>query len=129
MGALRPAGVGRGAGREQGVQLGVGALRDLALTFPAFFTRFAEQGVYTDIGPHLEQIMYDRSAVFWHPEPFEHKGKTNGVPFQFIIQSWVYNKSLFGTANAAPPTADWTLNDLLPAGAGSASRTGASSGP
>ena len=96
--------------------LAAGTLVDLALTFPAFFTRFAEQGVYTDIGPHLKQIKYDKGAVFWHPEPFEHKGKTHGVPFQFIIQSWVYNKSLFATANVAPPTADWTLDDLLAAG-------------
>jgi multiple sugar transport system substrate-binding protein len=96
--------------------LAAGTLPDVMLFSGNFFEYWAERGAFADIGQALRKYRWDKESVWWEPQYFEHKGKAHGLPYQFTISSWVYNKTWFRQAGVPFPTDAWTTDDLLEAG-------------
>ena len=96
--------------------LAAGTLGDVVFINSTFFELFAERGVFMDVGPLLQKYRFNRDSVWWESQYFEHKGKTHGLPYQFGIGTWVYNKDWFQRDGVPPPTDAWTTDDLLAAG-------------
>lgn len=96
--------------------LAAGTLADVMLFSGNFFEYWADQNVLADISAHLKTLKFDKDSVWWDPQFFENKGKTHGLPYQFIINTWLYNKTWFARDGVAPPTDAWTTADLQEAG-------------
>ena len=96
--------------------LAAGTLPDVQLFSGNLFEYWAEKGAFADIGPLLKKYKWDKESVWWEPQYFEYKGKTHGLPYQFTISTWLYNKSWFRQKGTAVPTDAWTTDDLLDAG-------------
>ena len=47
---------------------------------------------------------------------FEFNKKIHGLPYQFVVNTWLYNKTWFRQQGVAFPTDAWTTDDLLEAG-------------
>jgi len=93
--------------------LAAGTLADALLFGSALLSVWADGGALMDIGPLLRKQRFDKESVWWDPEYFEYKGKTHGVPYQFTISTWVYNKTWFQQDGVKPPADAWTTDDLL----------------
>jgi ABC-type glycerol-3-phosphate transport system substrate-binding protein len=93
--------------------LAAGTLADVLLFGSSFFELWAERGVLMDIGAVLRKFRFDKESVWWDAANFEHKGKTHGLPYQFTISTWVYNKTWFQQDGVRPPGDSWTTDDLL----------------
>jgi multiple sugar transport system substrate-binding protein len=95
--------------------LAAGTLADVMLFAPGTFLTFADQNVFPDIAPQLKKFKFDKESVWWESQYFENNGKTHGMPYQFVVSTWVYNKTWFNREGVAPPTDAWTTDDLLAA--------------
>jgi multiple sugar transport system substrate-binding protein len=96
--------------------LAAGTLPDVMLFSGNLFEYYAEKNAFYDIGPALKKYKFDKESVWWEPQYFEYKGKTHGLPYQFTISTWLYNKTWFSQSGVAFPTDAWTTEDLLAAG-------------
>jgi multiple sugar transport system substrate-binding protein len=95
--------------------LAAGTLPDVMLFSGNLFEYWAEKGAFADISSLLRKNRWDRESVWWQPQYFENKGRTHGLPYQFTISTWVYNKTWFRQSGVALPTDAWTTDDLLEA--------------
>lgn len=95
--------------------MAAGTLPDVMLFTGNLFEYWAEKGAFYDIGPALKKYKWDKESVWWEPQYFEYKGKTHGLPYQFTISTWIYNKTWFRQKGVAFPTDAWTTDDLLEA--------------
>lgn len=93
--------------------LAAGTLADVVLFGSGFFEQWAERGVLLDVSPLLKKLRFDKETVWWDPPSFEYKGKVHGLPYQFTISTWVYNKTWFQRDGVQPPADSWTTDDLL----------------
>ena len=96
--------------------MAAGTLPDVMLFSGNLFEYYAEKGAFYDIGPALKKAKFDKESVYYEPQYFEYKGKQHGLPYQFTISSWVYNKTWFRQSGVTPPTDAWTTDDLVAAG-------------
>jgi multiple sugar transport system substrate-binding protein len=96
--------------------LAAGTLADVVLFSPNWFIEWAERNTMMDIAAHLRKFRFDKESVFWPGYAVEHKGKVHGLPYQFGVGTWLYNKTWFEREGIAPPTDAWTLEDVLAAG-------------
>ena len=93
-----------------------GAAPDVALGAGQFFYEFVDKGFLLDISPTLRQLKVNLADYTLIPGIDEAGGKRYGLPFQFTITSWFYNKSMFDRAGLKAPAETWTWNDLVDAG-------------
>lgn len=93
--------------------LAAGTLADVVLFSSSFFELWAERNVLMDISPLLRKYRFDKESVWWDPANFEYRGKVHGLPYQFTISTWVYNKTWFARDGVKPPSDAWTTDDLL----------------
>src|SRR5688500_11383916 len=92
-----------------------GTLPDVMLFSGNLFEYWAEKNAFFDIGPALKRLKFDKESVYYEPQYFEYKGKQHGLPYQFTISTWVYNKTWFRQSGVAFPTDAWTTEDFLAA--------------
>lgn len=93
-----------------------GTLPHVSLGAGQFFHEFIQKGLLLDITPSIKKLKINLSDYTIVPGTDEAAGKRYGLPFQFTISSWAYNKTIFEKAGAKLPTSDWTWDDLLDAG-------------
>jgi multiple sugar transport system substrate-binding protein len=95
--------------------LAAGTLPDVMLFSGNLFEYWSEKGAFSDIGATLKRYKFDKESVYYEPQYFEYKGKSHGLPYQFTISTWTYNKTWFQQAGVPVPVDGWTTDDLLAA--------------
>ena len=93
--------------------LAAGTLPDVMLFSGNLFQEWAEKGAFVDITPILKRSKWDMESIWWEPLNFEFKNKIHGLPYQFVVNTWLYNKTWFRQQGAAFPTDAWTTDDLF----------------
>ena len=93
-----------------------GTLPHVSLGAGQFFHEFVLKGLLLDITAAIKRLKIDLNDYTLVAGTDEAAGKRYGLPFQFTISSWIYNKALFDRAGVKPPTVDWTWDDLVEAG-------------
>lgn len=96
--------------------LAAGTLPDVMVFSGNVFEYWAEKGAFSDITARLKTAKWDKESVYYEPQYFEYKGKQHGLPYQFTVSTWIYNKTWFKQAGVAFPTDAWTTDALLAAG-------------
>ena len=96
--------------------LAAGTLPDVMLFSGNLFQEWAEKGAFIDISASLKKAKWDMESIWWEPLNFEFNKKIHGLPYQFVVNTWIYNKTWFRQQGVAPPTDAWTTDDLLEAG-------------
>jgi multiple sugar transport system substrate-binding protein len=93
-------------------QVAGGTAPDVWLSDGVLVQEFAERGALRDLAPYLESI--DESD-YLGLDIVSRDGKTYGFPQGIQTPVLFYNKQLFDAAGVAPPTAEWTYEDLASA--------------
>jgi multiple sugar transport system substrate-binding protein len=90
-----------------------GTLQDVMLGSNDVFIQLARSGGMKDITPVLKSLKVNMNDVVHVPSTIKYQGKQYGMPFQFIVQALVINKTLFKQNGAALPTDKTTYPQLL----------------
>jgi multiple sugar transport system substrate-binding protein len=93
-----------------------GTLPHVSLGAGQFFHEFIQKGLLLDISASIKKLKFNLNDYTIVAGTDENAGKRYGMPFQFTISSWIYNKTLFEKAGVRLPTPEWTWDDLLDAG-------------
>jgi multiple sugar transport system substrate-binding protein len=96
-------------------------LAELAAGTQADVTLYGTGGVaalrphFVDLMPFIKRDRFDlREWVLVAPELL-HEGGQYGMPFQYNMEAWLYNKTLLEREGVAPPTERWTWADAAAA--------------
>jgi multiple sugar transport system substrate-binding protein len=92
-----------------------GTLQDVMLGANDVFIQLARSGGMQDIAPVLKSLKVNMNDLVHVPSTHTYKGKQYGMPFQFIVQAMVINKTLFKNASVPLPTDKTTYPELLEA--------------
>ena len=92
-----------------------GTLPHVTLGAGQFFHEFVQKGILLDITATIKKLKINLNDYTLVAGTDETGGKRYGLPFQFTISSWIYNKTLFEKAGVRLPTPDWTWDDLVDA--------------
>ena len=90
-----------------------GTLQDVMLGANDVFITLIRGGGMKDIAPILKTQKWKMEDVVHLPSTHSYEGKQYGMPFQFIVQANVINKTLFKQAGVALPTDKTTYPELL----------------
>ena len=88
---------------------------DLVMVDQHLVPVFGPKGVLEDISSTMAALKFDFNSVYDIANITSYGGKRHGILVQLNSNVWVYNKTLFGQAGVAEPTAGWTWNDHLEA--------------
>lgn len=96
-------------------QLAGGIYPDLfAIYDPASIQVFAKKGVLQDLRPLMKKHGVDKSEFWPQLKPYmEREGIICGLPDNCGPYVVFYNRRMFHKAGIAPPSADWTWEDML----------------
>jgi multiple sugar transport system substrate-binding protein len=81
----------------------------------ANFLDFAIKGALGQIDSYLKADKVNIDGYYKQADIFSWQGKQYGMPFMENVTIFVYNKTLFASASVAPPTEQWTWDDMLQA--------------
>lgn len=72
---------------------------------------------YVDLMPFVKRDKVDMKQFLFVDPFFLHQGGQYAMPFQYNMEgTYFYNRDLFQREGVAPPTAQWTWNELAEAG-------------
>lgn len=90
-----------------------GTLQDVMLGANDVFITLIRAGGMKDIAPTLKTLKWKMDDIVYVPSTLSYEGKQYGMPFQFIVQANVINKTLFNRAGVPLPTDKTTYPDLV----------------
>lgn len=90
-----------------------GTLQDVMLGANDVFITLVRAGGMKDIAPVLKTLKWKMDDIVHLPSTHSYEGKQYGMPFQFIVQANVINKTLFKTAGVPLPTDKTTYPELV----------------
>lgn len=90
-----------------------GTLQDVMLGANDVFITLIRGGGMKDIAPILKTQKWKMEDVVHLPSTHSYEGKQYSMPFQFIVQANVVNKTLFKQAGVPLPTDKTTYPELL----------------
>lgn len=86
---------------------------DVALWEAGGVELWASRNSFADIGPVLKKMKYKLEDHYYHPGTIFYQQKQVGMPFQFGVTIWVYNRSLFLSKQVPEPAENWTWDDIV----------------
>lgn len=89
---------------------------DVALWEAGGVELWASRNAFADIGPVLKKMKYKLEDHYYHPGTIFYQQKQVGMPFQFGVIAWAYNRTLFRQKGVPEPQDNWTWDDLIEAG-------------
>ena len=90
-----------------------GTLQDVMLGSNDVFITLVRAGGMRDIASTVRSLKWKMEDIVYLPSTLSYEGKQYGMPFQFIVQALVINKTLFRQAGATLPTDKTTYPELL----------------
>src|SRR5688572_581420 len=81
-----------------------GTLQDVLLGANDVFIQLARSGAMQDITGALKTLKVKMEDLVHVPSTISYNGKQYGLPFQFIVQAMVLNKTIFRNASVPLPT-------------------------
>lgn len=97
------------------VMLASGTGPDVTQTSGSWFSDFADKGVLGDVTSFAKRDKIDLNKWFAEEDVILYKGKQHGMPFWQSPGVYFYNASLFKRYSVAPPTENWSWDDMLDA--------------
>jgi multiple sugar transport system substrate-binding protein len=88
---------------------------DVALWEAGGVELWGSRNAFADIGPALKKMKYKLDDHYYHPGTIFYQQKQVGMPFQFGVTSWAYNRTLFRQKQMPEPQDNWTWDDLVEA--------------
>ena len=86
---------------------------DVALWEIGYVQLWASRNTFANIGPVLAKLKYKLDDHYYHPGAIFYQNKQHGMPFQFSVTSWAYNRTLFKLKQVPEPADNWTWDDLI----------------
>jgi multiple sugar transport system substrate-binding protein len=103
-------------GEKLVVAVSSGTVADVVLGWGAILPFLAESKVVLDVRPYLKASRLDLNDLFSIESAIKYRDAIYGLPFQFVVFTPVYNKSLFQRLGVSEPTESWTWDDMVNAG-------------
>ena len=94
------------------ISMAAGTEGDITLWEMYAVELWASRGAFLNVSPAVQELGYNIEDHYYAPWTALYQGNQIGMPFQWNVQYWQFNKTIFDNAGAPYPPEDWTWEDM-----------------